>query len=208
MEPDNKILKLAVHYKREVSKYGKNFSWPIAKNVANTYPYRAFKSFYDKCVKDYELAFDDIIEVMKSVIKYANDKKLLNSGTSIICRSDVISICYKSMVNDEMKYDNILKEFETINERLCKHKDLYKYLSTKKSRHGNRNLTVMKCSNKISNAYISLSSTCMKAVLSLPPDEKEYFPKIKDLFLLRNRLASKVDIQTLRSIFGKDLNVK
>lgn len=207
---DKEIIELACCYKLEVRKFGRKFSFPYSTDITETYAYRYFESFKKNCEK-YGLNINECKDVIRSIIKYADHKKILNNGVALISRKDIIKICYNDIIRDKKALNNTIKSIKECNNNLnivCSIEDRYKYLIKKIHRHAVPNLVSMINLEKLNNSFMSISKSCMKAIKLLQCEYKNDLPSVCDLFKIRNRLINKIDNNTLSDILGVDFNVK
>lgn len=200
------VLEIAVTFKREMRKAGKGFNFAKARDITNTYHYRWFNSFLDKCYGN-DMNLEETKEVIKSVIVYAKEKRILDKGVSLISRSDIIEICLKRVEDDLKQTENSIAVIEKKFNELKKIDNLVRHLGRKLNRHGSVNFIIMRDNGKLTDSVTCLSKSCMQAYKSLSREDKNSLPAIREYILLNSRITNKIDIESLRDIFGDDLNV-
>lgn len=203
---DKDILELALFYKNEVTKAGKGFQWPKAKDPTKTYPYRYFKSFLVKCKKDYDLDLDECKLVIRSIVKYAKRRGILNKGVSLISKSDTIEICFRDVQSEIEKMKYTLDGIEKSSRCLNGIDDKVTFLKKKKNRHSSPNIIAMRESSELSDGFIALSKSCIKSIAGLSDEDKSQLPSLRELFIIKNRLIDKLGKEDLQNVLGSDFN--
>jgi hypothetical protein len=202
---DKEILELAAFYKRELRRYGKSFKWPKAKNVADTYTYRSFRSFKLKCKKEYNLDLESMKSIIKYLVEYANKNRHLDNGVSIINRSDIFDICYNGMFLEINRIDNVISGIKKSIDYLKRNKMFNeKILSKKINRHGFSNIVNIRESGRVTDEFISLSKMCMNALLN--SEDRGNAPNFRNLYILKFKIIDKIGVNKLKEIMGNDFN--
>lgn len=197
METQKEILKLIIEFKDQYKKHKRDFKLPQCKNFTKTYQYRWFKSFYNKCYKDYTL--NDMREIIACLVKYAKDYNLLNIGASLLNRSDIVDIACK-MFNDEVSnVENIITGIYKCMEYV--HDNFELYLLSKRHRDGYCNLIMMFLDGKIDLNFISLSKSCICALSKLKED-RDQLPLPLQIVKRRFRIIDLIGNEKLKDIMG------
>lgn len=195
------ILKLIIEFKNECKKYKKNFRIPQCKDISQTYQYRWFNSFYEKCRKDYDQ--EDMVEIIKCLVKYAKDNRILNVGASLLNRSDIVSIACK-MFNDEVSdIENIIINLQ--NKMKLVDKNFESFLLKKTHRDGYNNLIIMYLDGRIDLNFISLSKSCIKA-LSKIKEDRDLLPIPLQIVKRRLKILDLVGISKIKKIMNGEFN--
>lgn len=205
-KPDKDVLELALFYKNEVTKAGKGFQWPKAKDPTKTYSYRYFKSFINKCKNEYDLNLEECKLVIRSIVKYAKRRGILGKGISIISKSDTIEICFKDVQSEIEKMKYTLSGIEKSNNYLDGVDDRVAFLKKKENRHAFPNMISMRESLELSDGFIALSRSCIKAIMELSDEDRSQLPSLKELFVIKNRLIDRLGKEDLKSVLGSDFN--
>lgn len=200
---DNKIvLQLALTFKNQLKKYGRDFKFSKSNDITKTYQFRWFKSFINKCLKK-KLNINDCHEVIKCLVEYANDNKLLNAGVALVGRNDVIEIACKKFESDlktnEMIIEDISKIMPVVTDNFSD------FLVKKVDRNGYSNLYMMYHSGKINKTFMSLSRSCMNA-LSRVGNERKEFPPLIEFVKIKMNVIDRVGIDRLKEIMGNEFN--
>lgn len=195
------VIQVAVLFKNEMVKAGKGFKFAKAKDITKTYHYRWFKSFLDKCYNN-GLDLDCAMEVCRSIVKYAKRRNMLNSGASLLSRSDIIDICIDKLERDISEYNDDIEIIKLFS-KIIDVDDPFKMFMRKNNRHSDHNIIVLRNNGKIDDSVISISKSCMRAILSINDSS---LPSVKDYFIIKARMKNKYGDDLLRSILGDDYN--
>lgn len=195
------VLGVAVEFKNSMKKAGKGFKFAKAKDITDTYHYRWFNSFVDKCYRN-GLDLDGAKEVVRSMVVFAKDNGILNKGAALLSRSDIIDVCIRKIEKDDQDIDEHLI---TIKESLSTIdvNNPVRMLIKKQHRHGSHNIVLLRDRNKLPDFFISLSKSCMKAVCELKSDD---LLSIREYYLMRMKMINKFGDDTLREIMGDEYN--
>lgn len=197
---------LMVIFKKEMKNIGMNFVIPKCSSVVDTYQYRWFKTFWDRCKRD-NMNIEMAEQLIKSLIRYAKSNNILNRGTSLLFRDDIIDICISDLSkkkNERIDYIKILID----NHKKYNRDDLIDYLLSKKHRDGYSTLFMLREGKQIDDCYISLSKKCLSAYLKLSSNEKDHMLSLLEYNKLKYRLLSVIGYKIIISILGSDVNVK
>ena len=204
---DKLILEAAIEYQRSMRLIGRNFKFPNALDVTATYPYRAIQAFVNKCRLNH---FDDDMtkETIKVIVRYAKEHNLLNSGPSILNRTDIVDVCCK-MLNKELQdrdylADQLFKMNSFINSQT---NDRTQFFSHRPKRKGYPNLIALRSNNTITDAFICLSKSAVTVLNGLECSERAVISSLLDLAKMRMRIITRVGKEDIMSAFGDDSNV-
>jgi hypothetical protein len=195
------VLEVALVFKKEMQKIGKDFKFSKSSDVTNTYQYRWFKSFLERCVTNHGLNLNESKEVIKCVVHYVNRHGFIKNGVSILSRKDIIDIACKKFESDISEYDNLIKDIEKCTSVICD--DFYEFLIKKPRRNGNPNILILYNNGSISKSFIALSKSCIKAYRAIDNSE---LPPLLDIIKIRMRLMKKIGIDKIKEIMGVEFN--
>lgn len=202
-EPRKDILQIAVAFKKEMQKAGKGFKFAKAKDITETYHYRWFSSFLDRCYeKDLDVKLS--IEVIKAVVGFAKQQKILHKGVSLISRQDVFDICFKKIKMDLDDTDKLISNIKSYYGNLKSIADMELHLCKKAHRHGLHNMIIMRDNGELPDYVTCLSKACMRSYLKI--NNKDEMPSLKEMVVLRMKMINKIGHDILRDIYGGDYN--
>ena len=198
---DKFVLQIALTFKKSVQKYKSGFQFPKSSDITKTYHYRWFSSFVKECRKQ-GYNDEEMHEIVKMIVKYAYDNKLLKIGAALLSRSDIIDICINQLKEQTTKIDSILFSLKKSNDFINNAtNDRYNYFIKKKSKYSLYNLTDLRNNHIIDDNFICCSQAAIKAI----PKVDDIDLSLKDLTLRRYKIINHVGIEELRNIFGSDL---
>lgn len=204
MPASKDVLHIALEYKVQMGKVGRKWKFPQCSDVSQTYAYRDFRAFWEKCRKIHDLDLDDAKMVVRSIVRYAKNKRLLNSGTALLSRSDIIEICCKDLERNVAKADSVLGEINNSALLLNDTEDKTKFLARKVHRHGLPNLVMLRDKGDLADSYICLSKSCMKVYNSL--SDKSGMPPILQYVKMKLKMIEMCGEERLAKIMGDDFN--
>jgi hypothetical protein len=203
---DKFVLKVALEYKNSINNCGGHFSFPKADSIVNTYPYRTFNAFVNKCKSDH-LENDQILEMVRIIVKYMYKHRLMKKGVGILSSIDIISICVNELKSHINKSNDIIKLMIESNNFLNKQSDKMKFLSKKVNKNGLSNLTFLRCKGILPDIFICCSKSCMNAYLKLDMSDRSMMLDPRSYLILKMRIINIVGIDDIKKIMGNDSNV-
>lgn len=206
---NDRIMTVFSWYKHSMKLAGKKIDFPNGTDKRKTYLWRQLKAFIEKVD---ELGFDDndMKEIVYALVKYAQEKKLLQRGSGLLARVDILEI-YERKLAEDLKFESsFLYEIEQCKLFLSeqfKQKSANKSLLDRKRIGAYANITRWFQSGRITKNFIALSKSCCKALNRLDQDERNEFPP--DIALLRMRVLCLQDrqrVSEISQIMGSDLH--
>jgi hypothetical protein len=188
-------------FKQAMLSVGRKVKDSQCSDPSKTYQYRAVSQFVDKA-REFGLDKNQMQTLVKEIVKFAKDRKLLYRGTAILNMSDIFSICCKRLEMSVESTDSLIQSIESakavvesgtplhIAERVGGYSRLYSLIN----------------SNAIPVEYLAVSRQCAAALERLTSDERGMLPSATDLLRVRVRLL--IDKHTrdkLGNILGSDL---
>lgn len=204
---DKFVLKVAVEYKNSMSNFGINFNFPKADNIVNTYSYRTFNAFVNKC-RSLHLEEVQILEVIRIVVKYMSKNRLMKKGTGILSSPDIVSICVNELKGQINRSDDISKIIIESNKYLSSFNvNKTEYLLKKVNKGGFANLVMLRSKGILPDVFICCSRSCMVAYHKLETSDKAMLLTAKDYIILRLKLVNSIGAYDIKTILGDDSNV-
>jgi hypothetical protein len=143
---------------------------------------------------------DQIQLLVREIIKYAKDKKLLHRGTAILNMSDIFSICCQRIEADIETADLFL---ESVREAA---KGITNDLHMPVAAGGYPKLVQLMNSGQLPVELVAVSKTCIEALQRMSQDDRDLLPSNIDLLKIRiGVLIDKSRRSTLKEILGSDL---
>lgn len=204
---DKLVLKVALEYKRALNNFGCDFSFPKADSVVNTYSYRTFNAFVNKC-KSSRYDESQILEIIKIVVKYMHKNRLIRKGIGILSSPDIVDICIDELKNQIGRHDNISKAIDESNKYLnsCG-MNKTEFLLKKINKKGFANFVMLRSKNILSDSFICCSKSCMTAYHKLERGDKAMMLNLKDYMILKMKMINVVGSDNIKEILGEDSNV-
>jgi hypothetical protein len=180
---------------------GRKVADPKCSDITKTYRYRTINKFVDKA-RELGLDKNQMQALVKEIIKYSKEHKLLHRGTSILNMSDVFSICCKRLEVSVEATDNLIAAVKASVHLIEESEPLH----APDKIGGYSKLTCLINSDRMPVELLALSKQCVAALRRLPSDERSLFPSDTDLLKVRVRLLmDKGSHDQLKEILGKDL---
>jgi hypothetical protein len=198
---DDDVLAMYQWFKQSMLSVGRKVKDSRCSDHSKTYQYRAVSKFVDKA-REFGLDKNQMQTLVKEIVSFAKDKKLLYRGTAILNMSDIFSICCKRLETSVESTESLINLIESakatiesggslhISERVGGYSRLYSLIN----------------SNAIPIEYLAISKQCAVALEHLTSDERSMLPSTTDLLRVRIRLL--IDKNTrdqLITILGNDL---
>jgi len=198
---DEDVLSMYQWFKQAMLSVGRKVQDSRASDHSKTYQYRAVKKFVDKA-REFGLNKNQMQTLVKEIVNYAKDKKLLYRGTAVLNMSDIFSICCKRLETSVESTESLIELIGAakatvesggplhVSERIGGYSRLYSLIN----------------SNAIPIEYIAVSKQCATALEHLTSDERSMLPSATNLLRVRIRLL--IDKNTrdrLGQILGSDL---
>lgn len=193
------VLFIYEWFRKVASSYGKRISEPQCSDISKTYPYRTVSKFVAKA-KETGLDKEQMQALVKEIVKYAKDKKLLHRGTAILTMADIFSICCKRIEADLETSDLF---FESVREAA---KEISQDMHLPVSIGGYPKLIQLINSDQLPIELVAVSKTCVDAMQRISQEDRGILPSNIDL--LRIRIGMLIDVgrrSVLKEILGNDL---
>jgi hypothetical protein len=140
--------------------------------------------------------------LVKEIVKYSKERKLLHRGTSILNMSDVFSICCKRLEVSVEATDNLITAVKASTPLIEENEPLH----AQEKIGGYSKLTSLINSDRMPVEILALSKRCAAALHRLPFDERSLFPSDTELLKVRIRLLmDKGNLDRLKEILEGDL---
>jgi hypothetical protein len=203
---DKLVLKVALEYKNSISNCGGHFSFPKADNIINTYSYRTFNAFVNRCRSD-RLEDNQILEMVRIIVKYMHRHRIMKKGVGILSSPDIIDICVNELKGNINKSDNVTKLIIESNDFLNKQSNKIEFLLKKVNKNGFSNLVFLRCKGILPDVFICCSKSCMNVYFKLDISDKSMMLEPKNYMILKMKIINIVGIDHIKEIMGDDSNV-
>jgi len=175
-------------------------SEPRCKDITKTYPYRAVDQFVSKS-KEIGLDERQMQALVKEIVKYAKEKKLLSRGTALLNMVEVFKICCDRL-ELSIEATNDLVENIKVSARLLDGKPLH----VSENIGGYSKILCLINGKQIPIELLAISKRCSKALQMIEQDERSMLPSNEKLLQLRIKLLIDADHRAkLRAILCDDL---
>jgi len=202
MTSDKDVLKIALSFKEEMRRIGKDFKFTKAKDITKTYQFRWFRSFLNKCKSD-GFTVEESFEVMRCLVAYANKNSLTHIGASLVGRKDVIEIAYKRFERESKTCDDMADDLKRCMNSVGD--NFFGHLIKRPNRKGYSNIVMMFMDGQISKTFLSLSRSCISAYNNIGNDKKE-LPTMIELVKTRLSAIDKLGCESIKEIMGNEFN--
>ncbi len=203
---DKFVLITALEYKRAMNNFGGNFSFPKADSIVDTYPYRTFNAFINKC-KSSKFNESQILEIIKIIVRHMHKNRLIKKGIGVLSSPDIVDICIEELKNQLSRQDNIIKSINNSNEYFQKIQgNKINFLLNKTKKGGFSNIIMLRNKNLINDQFICLSKTCIEAYKKLDESDRQMLLSPKEYLILKMKIINIVGIDDIKKILGTDFN--
>jgi len=198
---DDDVSAMYLWFKQAMLSVGRKVKDSKCADHSKTYQYRSVCRFVEKA-REFGLDKNQMQALVKEIVSFAKDKKLLYRGTAILNMSDIFSICCKRLETNVESTEALVKLIEAarpmiessgplhIPERIGGYSRLYSLIN----------------SNAIPIEYLAISKRCAIALEHLSSDERMMLPSTTNLLRVRIRiLIDKHLKESLSKILGDDL---
>ncbi len=195
------VLSIYDWFKRTMATAGRKVKDPQCDNIANTYGYRAVSAFVDKA-RGFGLDVNQMQALVKEIVKYSKERRLLYRGTAILNMADVFSICCDRLETSLEATDSLIEIIESSIHLVGQNQPLH----IPEKIGGYTKLACLINSGKLPVELLALSRRCVTALRRLPADERTLFPS--DVELLKTRIRLLMDKNSrskLKAILKSDL---
>jgi len=188
-------------FKKAMSSVGRRTTDPKCGDIKKTYQYRAVSKFVDKA-RDYGLTRDQMQALVKEIILYAKDRKLLHRGSSILNMADIFSVCAKRLELSVEATDTAIELVKQAAQEIEK----YQPLHLPENPGGYPRMIVAINNGSLPVELLSLSKKCAFALQRLHQKDRDLLPSEVELLKLRVKfLMDKSNRDRLKESLGDDL---
>jgi len=186
-------------FKKAMASVGRKTKDPKCNDIRKTYQYRAVNKFVDKA-REFDLDRDQMQALVKEIVRYAKDAKLLHRGTAVLNMSDIFSICSKRLEMNAEAVDTTVSIIRSSAHLISD--DLH----VAENFGGYPRIIALYNSGEMPVELIALSSKCAAALQRLNSIDRQLLPSDVDLLRIRVKLLMDKDVRSeLRNVFGDDL---
>jgi hypothetical protein len=203
---DKFVLKVALEYKNMIGVFGGTFNFPKADSIVDTYAYRSFNAFVKKC-KSFHLENDQILEVIRIVVRHMHKYKMIKKGIGILSSPDVVDICVDELKKQILVSENVIKILSESNKFLNRHPNKIEFLTKKINGDGLPNLVFFRCNGTLPDLFMCCSKSCMTAYCKLDKSDRTIMLEPKDYLILKMKIINMVGDDNIKKILGSDSNV-
>jgi hypothetical protein len=186
-------------FKKAMMSVGRKTSDPKCADIKKTYQYRSVNQFVDKA-RDYGLDIDQMQALVKEIIKYAKDRKLLHRGTAVLNMADIFSICSKRL---EMGVEEIDMSINLIKSSMHLIED---DMHLPEHDGGYPKLISLRNSDLLPVELLAISRKCVSSLQKLGQADRQLLPSDTDLLKIRIRMLMDRNVRSeLKAVLGDDL---
>lgn len=202
---DELVLTIYSWFQSAMRSVGRDAKLPQARNVANTYPFRATKLFAERCYN--ELGLDDktIRGLLYDIVKYAAKEGILSKGAQMLVMGTITDICRKSIEDTIEAEANLALEIQRCKQFMSTvgHENLIEPVSV----GGFSKFVYWFNLGYITPTYVAISRSCMKALNALPASDRNELPSDSELLRICTHTVANDTVDELRKMMGTDLRV-
>lgn len=185
---------------KSVASVGSRVSKPRCSDVRKTYQFRSVNKFVSD-MNDAGIDTDQMQILIKEMVKYAKDKKILRRGISILNMPGVLKACLDRIKLKIESSDLLFNEIESAS-KLINGKPLH----APQELGGYSRLTCMINKQQIPIELVAISKLCMEAMQKMDRDERQMHLPDTELLRIRVRLLiNKCNHDKFKKILGNDL---
>lgn len=208
---DSKVFTVYSVFQQAMRKAGRKIQFPKCSDKTKTYQFRWTKTFTQKCYQEYGL--DDVVinHLISDIVDYAKKRNLLNKGTQLLCMNNIVDICVKSVENLAADEASLIEELRSCREFLCDQvidkNILVRKLIEPVNSGGCPNIVYWYNLGHLSEVYLALSKTCIKAMAKLSSDDRAELPSGFELLRICTHTVSADLLPQLKAVMGSDLRI-
>jgi hypothetical protein len=201
---DELVLTIYSWFQSAMRSVGRDPKLPKARNISNTYPFRATKMFAHRCYNELELDDKTIRNLIYDIVRYAAKEGILSKGTQMLVMSTVVDICRKSIEDTIDAENNLVTELQRCKQFMATvNQDLAEPINV----GGYSRFVYWTNLGYITPTYIALSRSCMKVLNALPLSDRHELPSDMELLRICTHTVDNESVNELRKIMGTDLRV-
>ena len=198
---DDIVLSIYDWFKRIMATVGRKVVDPQCIDITKTYRYRTISKFVDKA-REFDLDKNQMQALVKEIVIYSKEHKLLHRGTSILNMSDVFLICCNQLELSVEATDGLLNTVLVAFPMIGQNEPLH----VPEKLGGFSRLVCLINSDRMPVEMLALSKQCRAALRRIPADERALLPSDIDLLKIRVKLLmDKSNYNKLKTIFEGDL---
>lgn len=201
---DRFVLKVALEYKNVIGSFGGTFKFPKSNDISETYPYRTFNAFINKC-RSFSLNNDQILEVIRIVVRYMHKNKLSRRGIGIFSSPDIVDICVDELKHNVIVSNDILKTFIECIKILNYYDDKIEYLVTRVN-GGLPNLVILRNKSIFPDHFICLSKSCVSAYNIIDISDRNMLLSPKEYIILKMKIINMIGFENIKNVLGIEFN--
>ena len=188
--------------------HGYKIRFPENTDPVKTYQWRFVKSIADK-FNEWEFDEATMKKFIKIAVSQAKLKGVLKKGLAALHQSNMLNICYDILTSEKNANDSILSTLEPIKKWYDSQvgSDPLRTLLQRNGYDTMSNIVTWYQAKRLTDHFIALSKTCIKAVMRLQNDQVEarLLPTPVSLYLLRSEFLSDLgNVSASQAIFGND----
>lgn len=209
-EDNTKIFTVYSWFQSEMGRVGRKIKMPKCKDPTKTYQFRWTKSFVQKCYDELKLDDAAVSMLIKDIVNYASEQKLLDRGTQILTMSNIADVCYRGLKGLAENEASLIEELRSCHRFLCdksndKNNHVCKLIESETGRCSN--LLYWYNLGYLTEVYMALSKSCNQALAILPQAEKDELPSKHELFRICTHTVSSDLLPKLKIVMGSDLRI-
>lgn len=192
------------------SSNGHILRFPKNTNPCDTYQWRYLRSLASK-FDELDLSDEDCRKFIEIIIKYAKNNGLTSKGLAIFQQSNIIDVCYDSLVKMQNNSECTLSSLSSMKTWLdskISDNDPVRVLTDRKNINGLCNITTWYESSKISDLFFALSRCCGRAYSRLNEMNSadcDFLPNQSKCYIIRAKVTQDSNfVQRAKQIFGND----
>jgi hypothetical protein len=188
-------------FKKSMISVGRKMSDPRCTDIKKTYQYRTVSKFVDKA-RGCGLNRNQMQALIKEIVKYGRDHKILYRGTAILNMTDVFAACGKRIEMNVESADMVVESIRSSVAAIGQNEPLHK----PENLGGYPRMISAIDSGILPVELLALSRRCITAVHKLNHTDRKLLPSDGELLKIRIRLLmDKSNRDKLKDTMGDDL---
>jgi len=208
---DAKVFTVYSLFQQAMQRAGRKIQFPRCADKTKTYQFRWTNNFTQKCYQEYDLDDTVVGYLISDIVDYAKKRRLLNKGTQLLCMNNIVDICVKSVESLASDEASLIEELRSCREflydQVTDKNILVRTLVEPVSQGGCSNIVYWYNLSRLSEVYLALSKTCIKAMAKLPPEDRTELPSKFELLRICTHTVSSDILPQLQAVMGSDLRI-
>jgi len=192
---------------KALAKKGRHVALPEGTDITKTYYYRHIQRFI-KTIDNLQIRHENIPFVIEALVEYANERKLLSRGYTILNNSKMLEIVLSKLRNENKTLNCKIQSIQRIQSFLISQGgNIEEVLLQKPHEKSMTNFTKWFEQGRITPEFIALSKMCIKTLQKLDKSERVVLPRPISLMALKHKILSDVEFMNrVIALMGDDLD--